>query len=152
MDMPRGIVLIYFPIYQPGPLCAVNKNWMSLTPHQRHYREREWVRERKTLLFNAGEEFPVTLAGKPVFHLRFKTLPANSIYSVPAFHGFWIESSTILSVLFSSFFLLCFTLKLPQKEKSTLLAKWDLGFGLLFSIYLLWPFLILVYFFWGGSL
>ncbi|KAL9312783.1 hypothetical protein ACSQ67_018235 [Phaseolus vulgaris] len=79
-------------------------------------RERE-KRETERRYLDAGEELPLTLVGKSIFRFWFVTLQLNSIYSVPAFHCFWIESSTTLSQLIFSYVLLCFTLKLPQRKK-----------------------------------
>ena len=149
--MPRGIVLIYFPIYQPGPLCAVNKNWMLLAPHQRETlrRERNRKRERRCFLTPAR---------------NFRSLSPESLFSVSSwklfrrtpntpFLHFSVSGSSLLQhswCCFSSFFLLCLTLKHTQEKKKYLTCKVGFRVRLLFSLYLLWPFLILVYFFFFG--
>jgi len=134
--MPRGFVVIYFPIYHRGPFLPLIKTeyylcvWTVCGSRERHYRERKKQRERECerRYFDAGEKLPLTLAGKSIFRFCFVTLQLNSIYSVPTFHCLWIESSATLA----ADFFVCSALfhsEASLEEKSTLLAKWGLGFG-----------------------
>lgn len=141
MDTPRGLVSIYFAIYQPGPLFPLIKTeyyffcvWYTpITQRETLQRERE--RERRYFFFT-GDEVPVTLAGKPVFIFCLVTLPVNSIYCVFAFHGFWIESSTTLSLLFPSFSSSLFHFEAPRKKKKTYVTC-EVGFRVRFTLHFL---------------